>query len=818
MSKNKFFDKIKESKIERSVEDAYNEGINQYFPTDKGIQYPFACDGYVDTKTDNDKDLKLIIEYKFNEMMSNNVSRAKVLVQVIYYIKKFEQNGMILPNVCMVGDKDECFVIHTNELIKYLDEKLDWSISPSNAATSNPDLVLKISQDTNINPFIFEINENFNFKSVVDKIKDLADDVQRYVHVTEHNISNIFDYFTSRVIKNSKKISPNDIVAIFIGVITDGDNYYVHPKKPNYICTPFGEIQIEASQYKGFISHFNRTYTPQEKMKFAEISDRLIEDTNRRNKGEFYTPTLFVDYAHKMISEALGDNWKDEYVVWDNCCGTKNLTRDYRFKELYCSTLENAELEISKKYNPEAVSFQFDFLNDTIAGRDSLSGVYDDKLPKGLKDALLENKPIVFLLNPPYAGTNMGSGAKGAKGLCNTLVNSEMKKNNMGACSQNLYAQFIYRLISIKEKFNLTNCNICIFCPTLFLTGSSWQKFRNYLFNNFNLNNAIQFNAGHFANVAASWGISFSIWKNGEQINKNDFSYKIVDSINGEIQIIKNKIIYNLDNKLNCTKWIKSNYKNDTEIPGFSSALNIRESSCKWPHGAIGYMYNKSNNVDKNAMEVALFSGIFCDSHGEALLDNNYYKVISLFSARKLIEKNWINSKDEYLAPNESHPKFQEFVNDSIVFSLFNGASNQSSLRNINYHNKLWDIKNEFFWMSKSEIESLANKYNNDDCYNDAHTSNDRFVYNKLQTITLSPEAKAVLDKASDIVRNTFKYRELFNQEHPEYQINNWDCGWYQIKALCKEYAKSEYDEFVKLYKKLADKMRPMVYTLGFLK
>ena len=447
MSKNKFFDKIKESKIERSVEDAYNEGINQYFPTDKGIQYPFACDGYVDTKTDNDKDLKLIVEYKFNEMMSNTVSRAKVLVQVIYYIKRFEQKGLVLPNVCMIGDKDECFVMHTNELLKYLDEKVDWTISPSNAATSNPDLVLKVSQDTNISPFIFEVNENFNFKSVADKIKDLADDVQRYVHVTEHNISNIFDYFTSRVIKNSKKISPNDIVAIFIGVITDGDNYYVHPKKPNYICTPFGDIQIDASQFKGFISHFSRTYTPQEKMKFAEISDRLIEDTNRRNKGEFYTPTLFVDYAHKMISEALGDNWKDEYVVWDNCCGTKNLTRDYRFKELYCSTLENAELEISSRYNPEAVSFQFDFLNDTIAGRDSLSGVYDDKLPKGLKDALLENKPIVFLLNPPYVGASTRN-EFAKKGLANSMmINDIMKRDKVGAAAQKLYAQFLYRII-----------------------------------------------------------------------------------------------------------------------------------------------------------------------------------------------------------------------------------------------------------------------------------------------------------------------------------------------------------------------------------
>ena len=82
----------------------------------------------------------------------------------------------------------------------------------------------------------------------------------------------------------------------------------------------------------------------------------------------------------------------------------------------------------------------------------------------------------------------------------------------------------------------------------------------------------------------------------------------------------------------------------------------------------------------------------------------------------------------------------------------------------------------------------------------------------------MTPEAQAVLDKACDIVRKTFKYRELFNEEHPEYQINNWDCGWYQIKALAKEYAKEDLEEFKKLYKTLADKMRPMVYELGFLK
>ena len=51
----------------------------------------------------------------------------------------------------MVADVNECFVIHTNSLLQYLDEKVNWNITPSKAASCNPDLVLKISEDSNIN-------------------------------------------------------------------------------------------------------------------------------------------------------------------------------------------------------------------------------------------------------------------------------------------------------------------------------------------------------------------------------------------------------------------------------------------------------------------------------------------------------------------------------------------------------------------------------------------------------------------------------------------------------------------------------------------
>lgn len=824
--KNKFFDKIKEAKIERTVEDVYNEGINLYFPTDKGIEYPFACDGFVDTKTDNDKVLKLIIEYKFNEMMFNTVSRAKVLVQVIYYIKKFEQNGMILPNVCMVGDKDECFVMHTNELLKYLDENVDWSISPSNAATANPDLVLKISQDANINPFIFEIDENFNFKSVAEKIKDLAENIQRYVRVTEHNLSKIFDYFCKNVLKGKTKLSGHDMVEIFMGVIGDKMNYFQHPSNPNILVCKGRNVNINGNAFKSFFGYFDRNYTPQETMCLNGIADRLIVDADRRNSGDFWTPTMFVDYAHDMISKKLGEDWKEKYVVWDNCCGSLNITRDYKFGELYCSTLYQSELNIGADYNPEATKFQFDFLNDEIVSKNSLLGVYNDKLPKGLKDALINNKPIVFFINPPYAtsANKMGVDASSKKGVAKTMVNSVMLSDKIGASSQNLYAQFLYRILMIKREFNLTNCHIAIFSPTLFLSGPSWEKFRTVYLNEFTFDSGVQFKASHFADCSDSWGISFSIWHNGETFEKNNFNYTLIDNENGEIVEVGNKVIYNIDGLKTASDWCKEPIKKikTFETINCSSGIKIRPEMSDNRgtnfEGSFGYFLNAGNNVDMNTQKVSLFTMAYGNGNGHGINTDNFDRCTALFSARKLIEKNWVNSKDEYLAPNTEHPAYNEFVNDSLIYSLFHSSSNQSSLRNVDYKGKKWDIKNEFFWLSNKEIENLSNTNGFTQTYNDARTSKERYVYNKLQTITLSPEAQDVLDKASDIVRNTFKYRELFNQEHPEYQINNWDCGWYQIKALAKEYAKSDYEEFVKLYKKLADKMRPMVYTLGFLK
>lgn len=536
---------------------------------------------------------------------------------------------------------------------------------------------------------------------------------------------------------------------------------------------------------------------------------------HKRELGQFYTPTLFVDYAHKMMCDAFGEDWKEKYVVWDNCCGTKNLTRDYYFNELYCSTLENAELEISKRYNKEATSFVFDFLNDSL-----------DNLPQGLKDALEQNKPIIFLINPPYAtACNMGETSK--KGCATTMVNEQMKAENIGACSQNLYAQFLYRIMKIKQQYGLTDVHIGLFSPTLFLSGTSWKGFRNVFFKNFAFNDAVQFRASHFADVADNWGISFSIWSNGETTDKNNFNYNLIDNVDGEIKVVGTKDVYNIDGQKTAREWAIEPIKKlkTKDVVNLSSAIVVKnddKTRGKLFDDAIGYFYCNSNNIDKNMQNVGMFTTAFGGANGFGVNKDNFERCMSFCAARKLVFPNWINSKDEYLAPNTEHSKWNEFKTDSIVFTLFHSGAGQaasmSSLRNIEYKGKNWDIKNEFFFMGKDEIMVMANENGYDETYNDCRTSNERYVYGLLNGIELSAEAQAVLDKAREIVRKTFAYRGIFNEEHTEYQIMNWDCGWYQIKALAKEYAAEDYKEFVELYKALAEKMKPMVYELGFLK
>ena len=87
---SKFYDKIKNATIERQVEDVYNYGISFYFKEEDGsplkFTYPYACDGFVQTRLESGKLLKLLMEYKLDFDFTNKVARAKVIIQALFYI------------------------------------------------------------------------------------------------------------------------------------------------------------------------------------------------------------------------------------------------------------------------------------------------------------------------------------------------------------------------------------------------------------------------------------------------------------------------------------------------------------------------------------------------------------------------------------------------------------------------------------------------------------------------------------------------------------------------------------------------------------
>jgi hypothetical protein len=400
---------------------------------------------------------------------------------------------MIPPSTIFVGDRNECVALHVNDLLKYLEMDINWNVAPSSAHTIN-DLVLALMKDTKICPFVYNSND---FADCVKKIKDLTDNVQRKVLVTDKNITEVFRYFDEKVL-GKNKLSTNERANLFVQLLVNNEDNYLHPvsKRKTVVTKSMGEVSIVSRDgFTSFFNHFSSSYTPSQKHKLAAVVDRIVEDTTRRKQGEFFTPAIWVDKAHEYIASVYGENWKEEYVVWDPAWGTGNLTRDYKFKELYVSTLNQSDIDTANQmgYNPEAVKFQYDFLNDGY-----------EKLPQGIRYAIEKGRKIIVLMNPPYASSGNLLNGKYKKGLTESVVAEEMKKKGFGKDSQQLYNQFIFKLVEFKV------INICMFTPPLYLSGSSSKGLRKFIFEILDFSKGFIMDAANFADVK-SWGLSFSI-------------------------------------------------------------------------------------------------------------------------------------------------------------------------------------------------------------------------------------------------------------------------------------------------------------------
>jgi hypothetical protein len=483
---------------EKDVENAYRSYIAKTYKNGQ-FTSPYNCDGYF-----INNDLKMLCEFKFNSSLKNNKEALIIIAQSIYYIKRFKNDGENIPNVIFIGDKDECFILPVGLILNYLDKNYDWTIPASGAWDKNSELRLDLLNDSNLNFMIFDINDEFKWETIHTYLTRCIKQIKANIGINSSTIIKAFEYWNQNVI-NDKSLNDNELIDIFFKVLINPQDVYLHPKKDGIMVVCDKDIKVNKKGFHGFFSCYKENHNPVELKELTANKDRLIKNKERRETGSYFTPSLWVAEAQKMLGEHLGVNWRDEYVVWDCSCGTGNLTRDYRFKNLFMSTLEEVDIKMINDagYNPEGKKFVFDFLNDDL-----------EKIPVELMEIFKSGKKIIFFNNPPYATANnlLFASDDTKNGVASdTMINKQMKTDNIGPSSQQLYAQFMYRIMKIMKQFNLKDSIMATFSPDKFLTGETFKDFRQQL--NVTFMDGMFFKASHFADVSDSWGIAFTIFK-----------------------------------------------------------------------------------------------------------------------------------------------------------------------------------------------------------------------------------------------------------------------------------------------------------------
>ncbi|WQV64354.1 hypothetical protein KVK59_06645 [Helicobacter pylori] len=242
-----------------------------------------------------------------------------------------------------------------------------------------------------------------------------------------------------------------------------------------------------------------------------ERRDLLVPSDVRERKGAYFTPKIWVEKSQEYLAKALGQDYQENYIIWDCAGGTGNLLRGLLNKaNLYLSTLDHNDVAIIKDLASknhlkllENQIFQFDFLNDDL---------FSDKLPKSLQEILKDEekrKKLIIYINPPYAEAGnkakmSGTGEHKAKVARNNKTH-EAYKDFLGSGANELFAQFFMRIY--KE---LNGCIMASFSKLKYLNSSNFKKFREIFKAKFL--EGFMVPADSFDNVKGQFPIGFLVW------------------------------------------------------------------------------------------------------------------------------------------------------------------------------------------------------------------------------------------------------------------------------------------------------------------
>lgn len=390
--------------------------------------------------------------------------------------------------------------------------------------------------------------------------------------------------------------------------------------------------------------------------RIIERRDLLVPQDIRERKGSYFTPPQWVELSQQYIANVLGENWQDEYYIWDCCAGTGNLlalaglTNKYN---IYASTLDKADVRVMQERIEEMGAgsnllpshvFQFDFLNDSFD---------DPKLPQSLRNILTDpdkRRRLVIYINPPYAEAGdikqiTGTG-KNKNGVANATMVYNKYKAEIGKAAVELFAQFFIRVYH-----EIPSCTLAEFSTLKILQASNFADFRKIF--QAKLERLFIVPAATFDNVKGQFPIGFFIWNTDKEETFHSVTMDVYDR-NGE-PLTPKRIVCNDDNR-NIGKW-------------------IAEQKDKTNTGVVLGMMNSGRLDFQNQKFVYIANEVSDKSHALTLTLTNLIPAVVFLSIRHCIEATWLNDRDQFLYPDDGWKTDGAFQSDCLAYTLFHGQN-----------------------------------------------------------------------------------------------------------------------------------------------
>ncbi|MCQ2280962.1 MAG: hypothetical protein MJZ49_09245 [Bacteroidales bacterium] len=812
------FEKLQRATSEEDVKDAYIKALHL-----KGVQR-----NLIDIQTK---------EVWFEAKLGSKISLYAMFTQLLFYINKALKDGESIPPFLCVVDSVKAAIMKTEVALPLLQNKninIKWGKSASEVT---PDALDAVSQyiGTHFVSFNIETHEQEFIETLQNAIKN--GEIIR-TQITPANLKSVFDKWVKMIGSEIKDAAPEDYAVLFFADIMSDGNASVHENltaellhkgnKPVFLMKGKTYPLNSDDGYRQFWAIYNRPPEEEYRSYLLERRDSLIPVDEQKFKGAFYTPLHVVEKAYELLEKTLGSNWQKEYYVWDMCCGVGNLeSKHSNHRHLFMSTLDQEDVDIMKaaKICVAAERFQYDYLNDDITDDGEIDYSLTKKIPENLKKIISEandgKKKLLVLINPPYAeATNANNIAKGSAmqnktGVAKTKwANVGMDK--YGRASNELYTQFVTRVAKEVPK-----ATIAMFSTLKYVNAQTQENFRR----NWNAKflNGFVVHSKAFEGLNGNFPIGFCIWKTdnkalfldchserNEVKSKNlEISCEVLDK---DARPIGVKNFFETSSEQLLTNWIKRPKSSEVDCVPLTNAINPPKNSrkdqrgTKWSSEAIGYMCTSADIQHVNYL--FLLSSAASMGHGIFVKEENLLQCTVWFTVGKIIIPNWLNNRDQFLQPNCELP--EEFKNDCLVWTLFNGSNLTASANDLEWNNRKWNIVNHFIPFTEEQVGS-SERFESD------------FMVRYMEGKTFSEEANAVLAEGLKIWQAYFK--QTFNHKiRDEYKLNRSDVGWYQIRMALKAQNDTgisipiNFSNFEIAYKALTEKLRPKVYEYGFLK